>query len=369
MKALVVGWDAATQRHLSAFDLPFWESLPHGGRLLPESPFAEAGYISSANAWTTISTGAPFSEHGVLGFVYGRYSGHPLAGAVQRLATQRRLPPLLRRILIGRVLGTLGAGEKGKKGEKVDSTDVEYRRIWEYLDGEALVYGLPLTYPTRETNGVLVSGIPAPGPAEAANPVVYPADLEDFVYDGSGSGYYVDMNSPVNDPTVDERAYCEQHLERMRANAEKYVDLYERADAEERADFGFLMLRGLDDIMHATRDEGLIRESYELIDELTADLVERIDPDALLVLSDHGMRDASRWRPDKDMRMDHDTTQGVWGGTEPFGLECHTDVTPALLEYFGVSVSVPQRTGEKDRVITSSDQEAIHERLEDLGYA
>jgi len=128
------------------------------------------------------------------------------------------------------------------------------------------------------------------------------------------------------------------------------------------------MLRGLDDIMHATRDEEIIRQSYELIDRVTQEVVNAINPDATLVLSDHGMRPASDYRFDKDMRMDHDTRQGMWGGTEPFRLERHTDVTPKLLDYLGVETPIPRKRGTIDQV-SQSDTEEIHERLEDLGYA
>lgn len=369
MDLLVVGWDAATRRHLSRIDLPFWESLPHGGQLLPEWPFDEAGYISSANAWTTISTGASFANHKMLGFVYGPFSGHPMAAPIQWAATQQWLPPLIRRILIGRILGAVGAGRKGEKGKKIDSTDIPYKRIWEYLDGEGLIFGLPLTYPTWETNGVVVSGIPAPAPSEAENPVVYPEELEETVYDGSSVGYYVPMDSPVNDPSVDEAAYCAQHRDRMKANARKYVELYEDLSPDRDFEFGFLMLRGLDDIMHATKNPDILRESYELIDRLTAEIVEAIDPDSTLVLSDHGMRPASDYRFDKAMRMDHDTTEGVWAATEPLGVRRHTDVTPAVLDHLQVSADVPTRRDRTDVVTSQADRDAIHERLEDLGYA
>ncbi|CAJ53635.1 alkaline phosphatase family protein [Haloquadratum walsbyi] len=369
MDVLVVGWDAATEKHLSRFDLPFLESLPHGGELLPEYPFDKAGYISSANAWTTLSTGASFEEHGMLGFVYGPYSDHPAWNLITKIATQQWLPPLLRRIMIGRVLGTLGSGEKGSKGEKIDSADIEFKRIWEYLYGDGLIYGLPLTYPTWETNGVMVSGIPAPKPSEASSPVVYPSEYEEFVYDDEDVGYYVEMNSPVNDSSVAEEPYCAAHQTRMEANARKYTELYEETESDHDFEFGFLMLRGLDDIMHATTDVDILEKSYELIDTLTSDVVEAIDPDATLVLSDHGMRPASDYRFDKDMRMDHDTRQGVWGATEPLNLERHLDVVPALLEYLGVEEVVPQGRGAVDLVMSESDQGAVQERLEDLGYA
>lgn len=378
MKTLVIGWDAATIDHISNLDceLSYWHSLPHGGTLVADSPFGEAGYVSSANAWTTLTTGATFDEHGILGFVFNEYTGHRYEDVIRRLATVQSLPPLLRRILIGRVLGMLGADQKGVAGEKVDSTAVTHKRVWEYLDHDALIYGLPLTYPVWETNGILVSGIPGPKPAQATHPVAYPEQIAHEVYENENAGYYIETNNPINDSASNTEQYCDEYQQQIMANATAYMDLYDTHRQEYDFEFGFLMLRALDSIMHATTDESILADAYETVDAATARVVSHIDPDHVLILSDHGMRSTSVLRTilgamglGKPVKMDHDAAAGVWRGSEEFAISRHSDVTPAILETMGISEQVPSPRQQEHYATSADDREEIHERLEDLGYA
>lgn len=281
MELLVVGWDAATMKHLGDFDLPYWEGLDHAGKLLPEEPF-HGTYISTGNAWTTITTGASFEDHRIFGFVHGPYVGHPLAGPLKWVINRRRLPRLARRLLLGFVLGNLAT--EGGRGASPQSTDVPYKRVWEYLDGNALIFGLPVTYPVWSTNGVLVAGVPAPKPEAATNPLVYPTELESVVFDDKFSSYHVEMTSPIHDQTVSPREFCEAHEKKTEVVAERYLDLYENLDDEYDFRFGFVMLRSIDDVLHATSDEELLRRIYRKTDEVTTDIVDEINPDAVLVL-------------------------------------------------------------------------------------
>lgn len=81
------------------------------------------------------------------------------------------------------------------------------------------------------------------------------------------------------------------------------------------------------------------------------------------------MRPCSRFRFDRSMRMDHDTTQGVWKSTHPLELERHTDVTPTLLGHAGVDTSIPPKYDTYRFIDSDDDRDAIYERLKDLGYA
>lgn len=362
MDLLVVGWDGATHRHLQKYDIPYWENLTHGGLLLPE-PLFHGTYIDSGNAWTTISTGTGFENHRILSFLHGPYTGHPLAGPIKRLAHQSWVPKLGRRALISYVLGTLATD--GGKGKNPQASDVQFQRMWEYLPTDALVFGLPITYPTWATNGVVVAGIPAPKPENASSPLVSPPELEEDVF-ADFDGYYIDTESPVNDDSVSEADYCHAHVKKTDAIVDHYLNLYASGGGADRFGFGFLMFRAIDDILHATENPELVGQAYEAVAKATGRIVDAIDPDAVLVLSDHGMAPTSR--PDVDLRMDHDTTQGVWGSTEPFGLERHVDVTPAILDYFGVDADVPERKANYKIYDERVDESAVKDRLSDLGY-
>jgi len=369
MKLLVVGWDGASHRHLKNYDLPYWDSLDHSGRLLPSELFHKATYISSANAWTTMTTGATFEDHEILGFVYGKYSGHPLAGAVRKAAMTEALPTFFRRVLVSEILGRLATDGGRMAKDHIQSTDVGFKRVWEMLPGQSLVFGLPLTYPVLDTDGILVSGIPAPTHDEATEPLVSPEELESSIYSDDFTGYYVDLNSPVHDSSVSEADYTDAHLEKSERIVDTYLDLYNDEMSEE-PEFGFLMLRSIDDLLHATDDEAHIRATYEKIDALTEKLVEEINPENVLLLSDHGMRQTSFMRVDSDLRMDHDTREGVWAGTADFGLSRQLDVTPSILDYFDENRDIPVDKDAHELESTRSvDGDAVHERLEDLGYA
>lgn len=362
MDLLVVGWDGATHQHLQQFDIPYWEDLPNQGKLLPEELF-EGTCIDSGNAWTTISTGASFEDHRILSFLHGPRTGHLLAGAVKTLASQSWLPRLSRRALISYGLGTLATD--GGKGSNPQASDVPFKRVWEYLSTDGLVFGLPVTYPTWSTNGVVVAGIPAPKPQNASSPLVSPPELEPDVFE-EFDGYYVDIESPVSDTDVSESTYCDAHIQKTQEIADRYLDLYCNGGGEARSGFGFLMFRAIDDVLHATEDPELMRRVYTAVARETKRVVTEIKPDAILVLSDHGMRPTNR--PDVDLRMAHDTTQGIWGSTELLDLNRHIDVTPAVLRYLGVDVDVPQPKESYDVHNERVDPSAVKNRLSDLGY-
>ena len=365
MKLLVVGWDAATNSHLEEFSVPFWESLEYNGLLLPE-PLFHGTYISTGNAWTTMTTGAPFEDHHIFGFVHGPYVGHPLAQSIKTVIMQQWLPLPVRRVLLGFVLGNLAT--EGGRGGTPQSTDVPFKRVWEFLSGDALVFGLPVSYPTWSTNGIMVTGIPAPSPDEASHPLVSPPAIQPEVFDDAYSGYYVDMTSPIHDSSVSERAFCKAHEDKTDNITDRYIDLYQSHKNDQDFEFGFLMLRSIDDVLHATRKKRLAERIYQKTDEATERVVDAIDPDAVLVLSDHGMRPTSKLRIEKDIQMDHDTTQGVWGSTEPFNLQRHIDVTPQILNYLGVDADPPEKREGYKLTRERIDETAVHERLADLGY-
>ncbi len=316
-----------------------------------------------------MTTGAGFRQHKILGFVYGKYTGHPLMKGVSLMARNQAVPDFFRRVLVSEGIGRLATDTGRVDAEKshIQSSDIPFKRIWDLLPGTAQVFGLPLTYPPWEINGSLMSGIPAPRPEEATQPLVYPPELEDVIYDGSHNGYYVDLPSPVNDSSVDESEYADAHLQKSGSLSERYKHVYN--SSEENPTFGFLMLRSIDDVLHATEDKMIIEDVYDRIDKISSDLVSSIDPDDVLILSDHGMAPTSPLRVDKDLKMDHDTRQGVWGGTTDFDLSNQIDVGPSILDYFDVDTELPQERDEYELVTNELDDEAVHQRLEDLGYA
>lgn len=329
---LVVGWDGATRAHLDSFSPSWYESLPASGTLLPE-PFWQSREVDSGAAWTTITTGQSMWNHRV-GSLAGRIE-RPL-----RFKVVSKFDRLIPRSLFKRPARIWARGLA--LGSQPTNADVQYKRVWEYLP-DSLAFAVPLTHPPRPTDGVTVSGFPSPEVA------VRPTELEPAVrerYDGE----------PQRSDTAPER-YIDELFEAHRQERDTVLWLNEQREFT----FQFLTFTLLDRLLHVTDpDNAAIRRAYETIDATTETLHNAIDPDELLVLSDHGMKHAPRGK----WRHIHDETSGIWAGTRDFGLDTHLDVTPAILEYYGAELDDNQSKGQR----SESNTTEMESRLKDLGY-
>lgn len=334
-RLLVVGWDAATQRHLDAFDLPFYESLAVEETLLPE-PYWQSREVDSGSAWTTITTGRSMWDHRVA----------TLTGLIEH---PRRLQWISRvDRLIPRNLFNTPARIWARRlalGSQPTNDDIPYKRVWHYLP-DSLAFAVPLTYPPKPTDGVTVSGFPNPDVA------VQPPDLEESVrerYDGEPQRTFADDGV--------REGYIDDLFETHRQERDTVLWLND----EREFSFQFITFTLLDRLLHVSDpDNGAIQRAYETIDATTAHLVDAIDPDDVLVVSDHGMKHAPRWR----WRHIHDETNGIWAGTRDFELHTHLDVTPAILEYYGKELD----DNHYEAPSSSADTEEMENRLKDLGY-
>lgn len=333
-RALVVGWDGATESHLAEYDLDWYDRLEHGGRLLPE-PFWQSREIDSGSAWTTLTTGLSTAEHGVA----------MLSGMIEnerRFELFSAVDQLIPRNLMGRPARIWA--RKQVLGRQPTNDDVPYKRVWHYVP-DSLAFAVPLTYPPKQTTGVTISGFPSPEVS------VRPESLEEWVrtrYDGEPSKF--DDSGTIRD------GYIEDLFQTHEAERELVLDLV--GDRDFRLHFVVFTL--LDRLLHVTDDEDVIERAYRTMDETTDRLVDAIDPDDTLVVSDHGMKHDPRGK----WTHVHDETSGIWAGTRPWDVETHLDVTPAIVEYFDRSMGDPAYTAPE----TDADRAQMTSQLRDLGY-
>ncbi len=331
---LVVGWDAATRSHLQSLDLEFFDGLDHGGRLLPE-PYWQSREVDSGTAWTTLTTGLPMAEHRVamLGGMIENDRAFEWFSKVDRLIPRNLFGRPARIWARTKVLGRQPTNE-----------DIPYKRVWHYVP-ESLAFAVPLTYPPKPTSGVTVSGFPSPEVA------VEPPSLRERVqerYDGEPEKF--DDNGELRDD------YVEDLFRTHEAERELVLDF-----AEEREfSLHFVVFTLLDRLLHVTDDRETIERAYRTIDETTRTLVDAIEPDDTMILSDHGMKHDPRG---KWIHV-HDETSGIWTGTRDWGLETHLDVTPAIVDYFGRSMDDPAYEPPEETV----DKADMESKLRDLGY-
>ncbi|THE62761.1 phosphodiesterase [Salinadaptatus halalkaliphilus] len=237
LRTLLVGIDAACDRVLAPLfdddEVPTLESIYRDG--------TSAGLESqippwTASAWPSLYTGKNPGKHGVFGFL----------------------------------------SFEGYEWDVVNATGVREPTLWELLDRHdktSVVVNAPVTHPTRPFNGALIPGYTAP-----EDPDCHPEGLLEDVREEIGE-YRV---YPDEDAADLGSAYSD--CVRMRGEAFRY--LTDRFDPE----FGFLEFQATDSIFHEEPDnDAAIRAIYRELDRQLAAILERCDPDTVVVASDHGM--------------------------------------------------------------------------------
>jgi len=278
MKLLVIGWDGATYNHLEKIKPKFYRKL-HRQILLPE-PFWQNREIDSGAAWTTITTGKSFWEHKILS----------IAGKLENVTLFKlfsKIDFLIPANLFGRA-AKLWLMSKLFYKRPPTSHDVKFPRIWEKIPN-SLAWSVPVTHPPKPIYGVWVSGIPYPDSYG-----VYPKRLEENlkkIYQGE----------PKRGNNLKE--YKAQLFEQHFREIEAIKWLYDQFEFN----FAFVVFVLPDRFMHVEDEWDKIVEMYKTVDDTTEELVKYINPEDVIILSDHGMK---KERRAKHLHV-HDSRQGI----------------------------------------------------------
>jgi predicted AlkP superfamily phosphohydrolase/phosphomutase len=223
--------------------------LPVFGSLLKEGSFRKMNSVMptvSSVAWSTYMTGRNPGGHGIYGFIDTEPNGLDL---YVPLSTHLKTPTLWD------VLGAHG------------------KRV--------LVMNVPVTYPPREVNGVLVSGVLATKVEKATYPREIARELKE-------AGYRIDV-----DPWNPRKGKMKEFLRDLDRTLERRFESAFRLMEFEPFDFVQLHVMGTDRINHFLWDvapyQAAFLEYYEKIDVYLGRVKERLaDDQVLVVLSDHG---------------------------------------------------------------------------------
>ncbi len=245
-------------------------------RWLPELPtfkrLADAGVSgrirstippTSIGAWTSIFSGCDPGQHGITGYV------------------RRAHPPSISMNL-------------------VNSGDVRVPRIWDIL-GDAgkrsIVLNVPMTFPVRPLNGMMVTDFLTPG---FDGPSVYPESLKKDIVQVLGRPYSFD----VSEFGGYRKLSNEELVERVFAMTDEHLRLAEHLLTEPWDLFVFATVgsdrlhhtlwRYLDPAHPAHEKHPVFSEAipryYKKLDAALARILERLPPDTtIIVSSDHGM--------------------------------------------------------------------------------
>lgn len=360
MKVLIVGWDGASHRHLQEIQPGFYSSLDFKGRLMPE-PLYQGIPIDSGTAWTTLTTGVEVDKHGIISINNVVKNENVLSKTKkigERIGWER-----LRTYFYYGVNKLFNLEDHTPK-----STDVGYKRLWEYVDGNTLSLGVPITYPAWKHDGVMISGIP--GPLEGDRATSYPEEYEDYRQRYKAYYYLGDRKTPLQEAS---QPNLEEYREQIYSCNEEAFKVVRELDEDEDFELIFAVFPIIDDLSHAFDEEedwDEIVDAYEWIDRQTRELVEAVNPDETIIVSDHGMmpaEDSLNPNTYPGVKMEHDSKNGMWASTADLGLEQQKDLVPATLELFGKGFS-PEKTSINIET-TKSDEEKVKDKLAALGYA
>ena len=302
MKLMVVGWDGATYSHLEKIRPRFYRKL-HRQILLPEQ-FWQNREIDSGAAWTTITTGKSFFEHKVLS-IAGKLENEKLFMLFSKI--DRFIPSNL----FGRAVKLWIMSRLFYKHPPL-STDVKFPRIWELISN-SLAWSVPVTHPPKPIYGVWVSGIPYPDSYG-----VYPKRIEEKL-----KKIYQGEPKRGNDLKRYKSNLFEQHFREVEA----IKWLYDKFEFN----FAFIVFVLPDRFMHVEDDWDRIAEMYKIVDENTRELVKYINPDDVIILSDHGMKKEKRA---KHLHI-HDSKQGIIASTNRnLLISSQLDVFGKIMEYY-----------------------------------
>ncbi|MFX1518499.1 MAG: alkaline phosphatase family protein [Promethearchaeota archaeon] len=274
-KVFVIGIDGGTFEIIK----PCLHKLPNFSKILNEGA---NGFLKSTipplspAAWTSIITGTNPGKHGIFGFFSESSEDYRLKLSYVKKRKSKAIWHIL--------------NEHGKK---------------------TVVVNFPFAYPPEKVNGLIISGLGAPG---IESRFTYPSSLKQELL-ANVPDYRIDVN--VEEFYLDATAFVNEiyHLTEARKRAALY--LMEKKDW----DFFMVVFVGADRLQHflwnthlriktskGIQKYNVIVQYYQLIDAIIGDFLQKLDENTItLIVSDHGFKQVKRdiyinnWLKDKGL--------------------------------------------------------------------
>ncbi|WP_440767351.1 alkaline phosphatase family protein [Natronorubrum sp. DTA7] len=160
----------------------------------------------------------------------------------------------------------------------VNSTYVRERPLWELLSDRGIssvVVNVPVTHPPRAFDGALIPGMTAP-----EDPPCHPDGILEDVKLACGDYHVYPQSTDAPEQSI------EGYERTIECRGEAFRYLCRRVSPE----FGFLQFQQTDTVFHERPgDKEAIEAVYRAVDRQLAETLEAVDPDNVLLVSDHGM--------------------------------------------------------------------------------
>jgi predicted AlkP superfamily phosphohydrolase/phosphomutase len=198
-------------------------------------------------------------------------------------------------------------GKRSNSYEEIplDSTSIDSKTLWEILSEggrKVAVLNVPVTYPIRPVNGVMISGFLMP---PGKRDFVYPPELLDELEERFGH-YQTDLKTPLLTLVNQTPAAIEKVLQEARELLDYKCSVAEYIMEKDEFDFFMLHIIETDRIQHwfwnlldsthphyqreiAERCHGMILEYYRALDSRIGTIAAKAGPEAtIIIMSDHG---------------------------------------------------------------------------------
>lgn len=245
------------------------------------------------------------------------------------------------------------------------STFHELYTVWDKLsdasDKRMALYGMPMTYRAKPINGWMISGFVHTTLKSLYYNCMYPEDLVDTEFIENTASYrakvMLEEGCSPNMPEEPEEA-MNILLEGERNRMNQFKEMAETDKDLDIVAYGttFADKMGHVDGINPTNEN--TRKTYREIDRMLGELRETLNPEEIVIISDHGF---SGWSHDE---------LGYYLDTTEKGMTGVFDFTPWLLNHFGIEYDREEYgplDGEGEE-ISEEEKEEIRSQLADLGY-
>ena len=175
-------------------------------------------------------------------------------------------------------------------GRIITSLDIRDSTLWDILgrnDIQCCVVEIPLTYPAKEINGIMISGPPLPS---SDCDFTWPRDLKleiDYPIESAGRE---SLEETARKKGV---GYL---FDKYRDLTKKKLDTFKQLLAKEDYDFSIFFVKGSDVLQHFLWEEKhLLLEYYRIIDVFLKEMLDWNKFDLIIIFSDHGFDEETRY--------------------------------------------------------------------------
>lgn len=231
-------------------------------------------------------------------------------------------------------------------------------KISEETSKEMILYGMPMTYKAKQIQGEMVSGFISPSLKSMWSNCVYPETLEERLPDDfieNTASYVAKVKTEGAKPGTETQPFYDAMSKAEENRVETFKELYD----EDSADIVAYGTTFADKMGHIAgiKDNEWTRKTYRQVDEILGELLELLQPEHVVVVSDHGFSGFSH------------SLAGYYLDTTGRGMEEVFDFTPHLLQFFGLEFDENDYgPTNQNQDLTGEEVEDIKDQLDALGY-